>query len=182
MKYVPSALYVLVFAAANVLTAATVPADIGPFLVTWGTWVIGFTFVLRDLVQLAVGKAGAYASIGVALVVAAVTSALLGDTLAVVAGSVVAIGLSEAADTEVFSRLRARISTRIAVSGAVGSVLDSTVFTVVALSPLTSGIVPWELVPNVIAGQVLAKTAVQIVCAAAWRAFQRGDEVVPETV
>jgi uncharacterized PurR-regulated membrane protein YhhQ (DUF165 family) len=57
-------LYVAAVATANVVTARTVPADIGPFLVTWGTWIVGATFVLRDLVQLQLGRRGAYAAIG----------------------------------------------------------------------------------------------------------------------
>lgn len=162
--------YVAVFAASSIITAHTTPADIGPFLVTWGTWLIGFTFVMRDAVHLAYGKRVAYLAIAAALVVAAVTSAALGDPLAIVAGSALAIGISESLDTEVFARWRGRLSTRIAISGLAGSTLDSVVFVLVALSPWTTGIVPWSQIPNVIAGQILAKGAVQLLAAAAVRA------------
>ena len=167
------ALYVAVFAAANIITAHTMPAEIGPFLVTWGTWIIGATFVFRDLIQLAYGRAIAYACIGAALVVSAVTSWYLGDPLSIVAGSAAAIALSESLDTEVFTRLKAGIPSRIAISGLAGSVLDSGVFAVIALSPLWSGIVPWEAIPNVILGQVLAKAAVQFLAAGAYASLRR---------
>lgn len=173
MRRIVPFLYIAVFAAASIVTAHTVPADIGPFLVTWGTWIIGFTFVLRDLVQLAYGRAVAYACIAAALVVATITSWALGDTLAIVAASALAIGVSETLDTEVFTRLKARIPTRVATSGIVGGTLDSALFVIVGLSPLTSGIVPWELVPNVILGQVLAKGAVQVVSAGLFAASPR---------
>lgn len=162
--------YIAVFAAANIVTAHTIPADIGPFLVTWGTWIIGATFVLRDLVQLAYGRAVAYLCIAASILVAAVTSAVLGDTLWIVVGSAAAIALSESLDTEVFTRLRAKVSTRIAISGIFGSALDSVAFSLIALSPWTSGIVPWDQMLNVIVGQMLAKFAVQIIAAAVWRA------------
>jgi uncharacterized PurR-regulated membrane protein YhhQ (DUF165 family) len=161
--------YVGVFAAASIVTAHTMPAEVGPFLVTWGTWIIGVTFVLRDAVHLAYGKRTAYLAIAGALVIAAVTSALLGDPLAIVLGSALAIAISESLDTEVFARWRGRLSSRIAISGLIGSVFDSVVFVLVALSPWTTGIVPWDAIPNVIAGQILAKGAVQLIAAAVVR-------------
>lgn len=174
-KYGALLLYVALFAAANIITARTIPADVGPFLVTWGTWVIGFTFILRDVVQIVFGRAVAYAAIGAALIVSAVTSSMLGDTLAIVAGSTLAIGISEALDTEIFTRFRARIPARIAASGLVAGTVDSVVFAVVALSPLWSGIVPWSALPNVILGQIIVKGALQVVAAGLWRAT-RGAE------
>lgn len=154
--------YVAVFAAASIITAHTIPAEIGPFLVTWGTWIIGVTFVLRDAVHLAYGRRVAYVGVALALIVAAVTSSLLGDSLAIVVGSSVAIAISESLDTEVFARWRGGLASRIVLSGLVGGVADSVVFVLIALSPLWSGIVPWSAVPNVIAGQIIAKAAIQL--------------------
>lgn len=171
--------YVAAIIAANIITASTTPLHVGAFLIPWGTLLIGATFILRDVVQLAVGRAGAYLAIAVALAASAATSAALGDTLAVVVGSAAAFAVSESSDTEVFTRLRARIPTRVAVSGIVGGVLDSAIFATLALSPLWSGILPWSALPNVIAGQVIVKVAMQLAAGASWRAI-RGPEPLPE--
>lgn len=161
-------LYLAAIAAANIITAHTVPLALGPFLVTWGTLAAGATFILRDLVQVEYGRRVAYAVIGAGLIVAAVTSAVLGDTLAVVVGSAAAFAVGESFDTEVFSRMRAGVAARVAVSGLVGGTLDTVVFVVVALSPLWSGFVPWDKVPNAILGVVLVKAAMQFVGAGLW--------------
>jgi uncharacterized PurR-regulated membrane protein YhhQ (DUF165 family) len=65
------------------------------------------------------------------------------------------------------------------VSGIVGGVLDSAIFATLALSPLWSGILPWSALPNVIAGQVIVKVALQLAAGASWRAV-RGPEPLPE--
>lgn len=164
------ALYIAAIAAANVITAATTPADIGPFLIPWGTWFVACTFFLRDALQIRYGRATAYLAIVAGLAVSALTSALLGDTLAIVAASGLAFGLSETLDTEVFSRTKAGLPTRVALSGVLGGALDSTVFVLVGLSPLWSGIIPWSAVGNAILGVFLVKAAVQLIAAASWRA------------
>lgn len=172
-------LYIAAIVAANVITARTTPADIGPFLVTWGTWIVGVTFVLRDLMQLAIGRAWCYAVIAVALVISAGASVLLGDTLAITAASAMAFAVSEALDTEIFTRLRARIPTRIALSGITASVLDSAIFATIGLSPLWSGFVPWSALPNLILGQVIVKGVLQLLAAGTYGTI-RGPEPLPE--
>lgn len=171
-------LYVAAIVAANVITARTVPAEIGPFVVAWGTWFIAATFFIRDVVQVRYGRAVAYAAIAVALVTSAVLSAALGDTLLVVVGSALAFAVSETLDTEVFTRLRATVPTRVAISGLVGGIFDSSIFVVVGL--YASGIIPASAVPNAILGQYLVKAAVQLVAAGGWRAI-RGPEALPES-
>lgn len=161
-------LYVGAIVAANVITARTVPAEIGPFLVTWGTWAVAVTFVLRDVIQVRWGRAVAYLAIVVALAASAVTSAALGDTLAVVVASALAFAVSESLDTEVFTRLRAGLPERVAVSGVIGGLFDTAIFVVVGLSPLWSGIIPWSAVPKAILGVFLAKALLQFVGAALW--------------
>lgn len=156
-------LYVAAFAAANIITAATQPADIGPWLVTWGTWFVGVTFILRDAVQVRHGRTGAYCALAVAVVLAGIVSALLGDTLLVLAASCLAIAVSETADTEVFTRYRDRMGLRVGVSGIVGSLLDSAIFVTLGLG--VSGIVPWAFIPNVIAGQIAVKCTLQVIAA-----------------
>lgn len=159
-------LYVLALAGANVITASTVPLNAGPLLITWGTWTIAATFVLRDLVQLEHGRSGAYLTIAAGLAVSAIASVLLGDPLAITVGSAISLAVSESADTEVFTRLRARLPARVLTSGLVGGTLDSVVFALVGLSPLWANIVPWSALGAVIAGQIIVKSAMQIVGAA----------------
>jgi queuosine precursor transporter len=158
------ALYVLAFVLANVITASTEPASIGPWLVTWGTWVVGFSFILRDRLHVQTGRRGVYGALAVGIIVAAATSWLLGDTLLVLAGSCLAILLAEAADTEVFARLRRRLGLSVAASGLVGAAVDSAVFPVVGLG--LSGIVPWNLLPGVMVGQFVVKGALQLLAGA----------------
>jgi len=166
-------LYIAAVAAANIVTAATTPWDVGPFLITWGTWFAAVTFVLRDVIQLRHGRRIAYVAIGAGLAVAAVSSALLGDTEAVVVASGLAFGLSESLDTEVFTRLRAGLPLRVGVSGVIGGALDTSVFVIVGLSPLWSGIIPWSAVPNAILGVWLAKCLIQALAAVSWKALER---------
>lgn len=164
--------YIAVIVAANIVTASTTPADVGPFLVTWGTWFIGATFILRDFVQLAAGRAVAYAAIAAAMIASAITSMALGDLFWITVGSVVAFAIAESTDTEIFTRLKTRLSSRVAISGVVGGTLDSIAFALVGLSPLTTGIVPWHALPNVILGQIIVKGLLQLAAAGALRAAE----------
>jgi uncharacterized PurR-regulated membrane protein YhhQ (DUF165 family) len=143
-------LYIAAVAAANIITAATTPAEIGP---------VGVTFILRDLVQRGYGKRVAYMAIGAGLLVSALCSLVLGDTLWIAVASLTAFAVSESLDTEVYSRLRARFSVRVAGSGVIASAADSVIFCVIGLG--LSGIVPWHLLPNVMLGQFLVKSALQ---------------------
>ena len=182
--------YIGAIIAANVITAGTTPFEldlIWTMAVPYGTFFIGLTFILRDIIQIAFGRAAAYGAIATAVAASAVVSGALGDTLAVVAGSAVAFAISESADTEVFTRLRARVPLRIATSGIVGSALDSVLFAVIALSPLWSNIVAWEHLHKVIIGQFLVKAAMQLIASGAWRVFaperfQRPQVVDDETI
>ena len=150
--------YVATIVLANVITARTLPLPAGPFLIPWGTWLIGLTLLLRDFVQLRHGRLFSYGAIGVALVASAISSKLLGDPLAITAASAASFAVSESLETEVFSRLRAFLAKRILWSGTLGSLLDSAMFVILGLSPLTTGFVPWLAVPGAIVGQYIVKT------------------------
>lgn len=168
MKHLPAVLFVLAVALANIITAATTPFELGPYLVTWGTLFAGATFVLRDLVQLRSGRRVVYTIILLGLITAAVTSALLGDTLAIVVASAVAIGVGETLDTEVFSRWRGGAPSRVLLSGLIGGTVDTVLFVVIGLSPLWSGILPWSAVDEAIIGVALVKAAMQVLGACGW--------------
>lgn len=154
-------LYLFVIVAANILTAAFPPFQLWLFLVPMGSFLIGATFVLRDLVQMRYGKYKTYWAISIALLISACSSYLLGDPLAVTFASAVSFVISESTDTEIYSRLRRSLATRVFWSGVIGGSLDSVVFVILGLSPLGTGFVPWEAVPLAIAGQLIVKILMQ---------------------
>lgn len=154
--------YVLCVAAANVITATTTPIFFLGFVVTWGTFFAGATFVLRDLVQREHGRQIAYAAIGAGLVISGAFSLVYHDALPIAVGSLIAFAVSESLDTEIFSRLHRPFAHRVAVSGLIGGLIDTALFVVIALSPLWSGILTWSQVPRAILGVYLVKAALQL--------------------
>jgi uncharacterized PurR-regulated membrane protein YhhQ (DUF165 family) len=156
-------LYLTAIVSANVVTAAFAPISIGMLLVPAGSLLIGVTFILRDLVQRAVGRRNTYIAIGIAMVLSAITSNLLGDTLWIVFASAITFLASETTDTEIYSRLKMPLSYRVLYSGVVGGVVDSVLFILIGLSPIGSGILPWEAVGYAILGQILVKTIIQFI-------------------
>ncbi|HZG54998.1 VUT family protein [Paenibacillus sp.] len=179
------ALYLASIVAANVVTAAFAPVPLGALLVPAGSFLIGAVFVLRDLVQRAIGRKYTYAAIAAALLLSAAVSAALGDTLWIVFASSLAFLASETADTEVYSRLKLPLGWRVFYSGLVGGFLDSALFVVVGLSPIGAGFLPWEAVGLAISGQVVVKSALQLAGAAliGWASARRpatADAAAPE--
>ncbi|MGG3456939.1 VUT family protein, partial [Paenibacillus rhizolycopersici] len=70
--------------------------------------------------------------------------------------SAISFLLSESADTEMFTRLRATLAKRVMFSGVIGSVIDSVIFTLIAGFP-------W----NAAYGQLIVKVGMQALVAAA---------------
>ena len=172
------ALYLAAIVAANVLTAALQPLDIGPFIVPAGTFLIGATFIFRDLVQKRYGRATAYKIIGVALIMSGTTSYILGDPLTITLASAIAFVLSETTDTEIYTRLKLPLSWRVFYSGIVGGALDSAAFVVIGLSPIGAGFLPWEAVSIVIIGQIVVKSVMQALGAVVISATILGDGAI----
>jgi queuosine precursor transporter len=158
-------LYLVSIVAANVVTAAFTPLIMGIFIVPMGTFLIGATFIFRDLVQNKYGRKKTYMFIGLALVLSAIVSSILGDTLIIVFASAVTFAIAETTDTEIYSRLKLPMSLRVLYSGIVGGILDSAIFVVLGLSPLGANFLPWEAVPAAILGQVIVKTIIQGIAA-----------------
>ncbi|RPJ94596.1 VUT family protein [Rummeliibacillus sp. TYF005] len=156
-------LYLCAIVLANVITANFAPLQFGVFIIPYGSFLIGATFILRDLVQNKYGKKKTYLFIGLALILSAISSYLLGDTLWIVFASAVSFAVSETTDTEIYSRLKASISMRIMYSGIFGGILDSSIFVIIGLSPLGAGMVPWNAVWMAILGQVIIKISMQII-------------------
>ncbi|MBM7691094.1 uncharacterized PurR-regulated membrane protein YhhQ (DUF165 family) [Peribacillus deserti] len=156
-------LYLVAIVAANVVTASFDPMEFGVFIVPMGTLLIGATFILRDLVQNKYGRTKTYLTIGAALILSALVSFLLDDTLLIVLASAISFAVSETTDTEIYSRLNLPMSWRVFYSGLVGGILDSAIFVIIGLSPLGAGFLPWEAVPAAILGQVIVKTVIQAI-------------------
>ncbi|MBU8791202.1 VUT family protein [Oceanobacillus caeni] len=156
-------LYLISIVSANVITAAIMPLEIGIFIIPMGTFLIGATFIFRDLVQNKYGRKKTYLFILTALILSGAVSSFLGDTLMIVAASALSFIISETADTEIYTRLKLPIAWRVFYSGIVGGLLDSVVFVIVGLSPIGAGFIPWEAVPAAILGQVIAKTVIQLI-------------------
>jgi uncharacterized PurR-regulated membrane protein YhhQ (DUF165 family) len=161
MKMVWIGLYLAAIVLANVITAGNEPVVWGKLIIPAGSFLIGATFILRDLVQNAIGRKNTYFAIGAAMCLSAATSYALGDTMWIVAASAATFLCSETADTEIYSRLKLPMSLKVLYSGIVGGVLDSVIFVIIGLSPLGAGFLPWNLVPYAIAGQIVVKLAMQ---------------------
>ena len=156
-------LYLLSIVVANVITAKFSPINLGLFIIPWGSFLIGATFVLRDLTQEQIGRKKTYLAIASALVLSGISSMLLGDGLQIVFASLVAFIVSETFDTELFTRLKMKFEKRVLISGTVGGILDSAIFVILGLSPIGAGFVPWNFVIYAILGQMVIKVAMQFV-------------------
>lgn len=156
-------LYILAVVTSNFLAAYFMPLQIGVFLIPWGTFFIGLTFVFRDLVQLQLGRTKTYYIIGASLLISIAMSIFYGDMLFITLASALSFLFSEVADTEIFTRFKVGFYKRIMASGIVGGVIDSAVFILIGLSPLFTGILTWEQVPYAIAGQFIVKTLMQLI-------------------
>jgi len=155
--------YLLSIVMANVLTAKFAPITLGALIIPVGSFLIGATFIFRDIVQNKYGRAKTYGFISLALVISAIVSYMLGDTLFVVFASAVSFLVAETSDTEIYTRLKLPMTLRVLYSGVVGGVLDSVIFVILGLSPLGAGFLPWEVVPYAIIGQVLTKILMQAI-------------------
>lgn len=156
-------LYLVSVVSANIVTARFAPMSFAGFIVPMGTLFIGVSFILRDLTQMKYGRRMAYITIFLALILSALLSAAMGDTLLVVLASAVSFAISETLDTEVFTRLKRSYRSKVLFSGVVGGILDSSVFVLIGLSPLFgANIVPWPAVASAILGQVIVKTLLQL--------------------
>ncbi len=148
---VPAVAFVACIAVANWLTSSfgMVPVGFG-LAATAGTYTAGLMFVLRDLVQDAVGRRWVLAVIGVGAAVSFLVAAP-----AIALASAAAFAVSESADMTVYTPLRERGYVRAAVSSnVVGAFLDTVVFLWVAGFPV------WGSVPGQMTGKLMITLAV----------------------
>ncbi|MBO9600011.1 MAG: hypothetical protein J7559_19600, partial [Cohnella sp.] len=69
-------LYLVSIVTANILTASYAPLHLGNLIFPVGSFLIGATFIFRDLVQNSVGRRNTYITIAVALIISAVSSSM----------------------------------------------------------------------------------------------------------
>jgi uncharacterized PurR-regulated membrane protein YhhQ (DUF165 family) len=139
------AAYIAAIVAANWLTNnyGLIPVGFG-LTATAGTYCAGMALMLRNLVQDAVGRRGVVAAIAVGAALSALTS----PTLAVASG--VAFGVSELADTGLYTPLRKRGWARAVIPASLlGALLDTLLFLSIAGFPVTT---------QGVAGQLVGKT------------------------
>lgn len=154
-------IYLFAIVLANVVTAKFAPLAVGIFLIPMGSFLIGATFIFRDLVQNKYGRTKTYLFICLALILSAISSYLLGDTLWIVFASAISFAVSETTDTEIYSRLNLPMHFRVLYSGVIGGILDSAIFVVVGLSPIGANILPWNMIWMAILGQIVVKVIMQ---------------------
>lgn len=162
-------LYLLALAGANIATAELTPIFVDfmgqTVAITAGTFFIGALFFLRDAVQARYGIRTAYVAIAGALAINVLLSFHYDDLAWITAASAIALLISEAADTVAYTRFDGAFGPRVAISGAISTPLDSIVFVVFGLSPLTTGIIPWSAVVATILLQFLIKFGMQLLVA-----------------
>jgi queuosine precursor transporter len=155
-------LYLVSIILANVITAKFQPLVWGHLLIPYGSFLIGCTFIFRDFTQNQIGRLNTYKVIGVALVLSGITSLLLGDGIYIAIASSIAFLVSETVDTEIYSRVKARMEYRVLLSGVVAGALDSLIFVIVGLSPLGLGVLTWNQVVFAVIGQFIIKMIMQV--------------------
>lgn len=165
-----AAVYVAAVLAANATAETFIELPVFG-LVSIGTLFFGVTFTQRDRVHRA-GRPAVYAMIAVTAILAALESVYLDVSWRIILASVLAILLAEAADTEVFQRLRDRgWYQRVAGSNAVSIPLDSLIFTLVAFA----GVFSIYTIAEIVWGDIVAKGVVGTIAAVRLGRTSRGS-------
>jgi uncharacterized PurR-regulated membrane protein YhhQ (DUF165 family) len=159
-KYIYTAAYIGVIVAANWATSTFGLVSLGllGLAVTAGTFFAGAALIVRDGLQLHVGRAWMIAAIVAGALISAVTS-----TPAIAVASGVAFLVSELVDWSVFTPLRPRtLPGAVVVSSIVSAPVDTVLFLYIAGFGVT-----WQAV----LGQFIVKTGLALLVAAglAWR-------------
>lgn len=135
--------YVASVVVVNALFIWLPPFQVGGVFLTWGSFVVGGTFILRDYAQREVGHRVLWAT----LLGTAITAAMSAQ-LALASG--VAFLLSEVLDWAVFSRWPGSFRSRVVASSVIGAPVDS------ALFMLMAGFFSWPGVAVMTASKLVA--------------------------
>ena len=152
MKHLPAALYIVAVLVANYTAVWFIPFPVfGQVAV--GTLVFGIVFTLRDKMHRN-GRRYVYGVIALTALLMALESLFLAVPVRIIIASLIAIVLSETADTEVYQRvIRRSWYTRVAASNAVSIPLDSIVFNLIAFA----GVFPWPVLASIVFGEIVVK-------------------------
>jgi uncharacterized PurR-regulated membrane protein YhhQ (DUF165 family) len=120
-----TAAYVASVVLVNALFLAFPPFPVGGVMLSWGSFVVGGTFILRDFAQREIGHRVLWATLAGTLVTAAMSPGL-----AVASG--VAFAVSELLDWAVFSRWPGSFRSRVVASNLIGCPADSALFMALA--------------------------------------------------
>jgi len=155
-----SIIYVTVVLSANYTATWFIPLPIFG-LVALGTLLFGVTFTARDYVH-RLGRSKVYVMIFIAALSSAGLAWLGATPWRVVFASVVAIILSETADTEVFQKLMEKPwLERVTVSNSISVPLDTALFNILAFG----GVFPGPVLAAIISGEIVVKFAVGVIVA-----------------
>lgn len=147
-----SIIYITAVLSANYTAIWFIPLPIFG-LVALGTLLFGVTFTARDYVH-RLGRAKVYTMIFVAALSSASLAWLGATPWRVVMASVIAIILSETADTEVYQRLIGKSwLARVTGSNVVSIPLDTVLFNVLAFG----GIFPLAVLLSIMIGEIIVK-------------------------
>lgn len=158
-----SIVYITAVLAANYTAVWFVPFPVFG-MVAVGTLVFGVTFTARDYAH-RLGRVRVYLMILISALASSGLSIVGAADWRITVASVLAIVVSEAADTEIYQRLLAhRWMIRVAGSNAVSIPLDTALFNLIAFA----GVLPWGMLAAVMFGEIVVKFAAGIVVAL-WR-------------
>lgn len=142
-------------------------------LVAVGTLIFGITFTARDYVH-RLGRPRVYTMILVTALAAAALSVIGLTPWRIILASVIAIVLSETADTEVYQRLRKKSwFVRVTSSNAISIPLDSILFNFIAFF----GVFSMSMLVAIIFGEIVTKFVMGILVALF--GFFKKDDISP---
>ena len=157
-------IYIVAVLAANYTATWFIPLPIFG-MVSVGTLIFGITFTQRDRVH-RYGRKAVYSMIMMAAVGMVLESLFLAVEWRIILASIIAIVLSEAADTEIYHKLLHRSwLQRVAGSNIVSIPLDSLLFNLIAFL----GVFEPAMLVAIIFGEIVTKFATGSL-AALWRA------------
>lgn len=163
MKHLNAIIYIIVVLLANYTATWFIPFPIFG-QVSIGTLIFGITFTQRDRMH-RLGRRYVYGIIGLTAVLAGLESLFLAVPSRIIVASLIAIVLSEVADTEVYQRFIHRSwYTRVATSNAVSIPIDTLLFNLIAFYGVFPGI---ELI-SIMFGEIVFK-ALTASGAALWK-------------
>jgi len=173
---VPSMLiYIAAVLVANFTATWFIPLPLFGML-SIGTLVFGVTFTQRDRVH-QYGRKRVYLMIMIAALGMVLESLFLQVPWRIIAASLIAIMISETADTEIYHKLLRRTwFQRVLGSNMVSIPLDSTLFNVIAFA----GVFEPGMITAVIFGEIVVKSATGAL-AALWRGQTRDIDTQPAT-